>query len=254
MEKKNTQLASDVVLPFPTAAERSSSGGYKSGRSIDRDTPETRSIWSTRSAGTTPPRISQLATTPCDLSPSARASAVCPPTASHAINNALLLMPHVTTQGGYYVNTVCDDGRAQNASPMSRRPRATASPFWLRLDEAIGQQFTDFNTNSLAKYLGIRQSAVYRWYEGPGLPELHRIADFARKGGVCVEWLINGTKPKHPISKDPTLRELFELCEQLDPQADGRQQVLRTARNELLAQTELQRQEAEQRKRRSGTG
>lgn len=253
MLKNKTQPAVDVdvVVPF-RPARGSSSGGYKSGRSSDREMPETRSIWSTRSAGTTPPRISQLATTPCDLTPISRASAVCPPTASHASINALLVMPNVTTQGGYYVNTVCDDRPAQN-SPMSRRPRATASAFWSRLEEAIGKQYPDFNTNSLAKDLGIRQSAVYRWYEGPGLPELHRIADFARKGGVCVEWLINGTKPKHPISKDPTLRELFEVCEQLDPKGDGRAQVLRMARNELLAQTELDRQEAERQKRRTGT-
>lgn len=249
MEKKNTQPASDVVVPFRTAGR--SSGGYKSGRSLDRQTPETRSIWSTRSAGTMP-RISQLATTPCDLSPSARANAVCPPTASQANNNALLFMPHVTTQGGYYVNTVCDDGAGQNIPMSRRRPEATASAFWKRLEEAIGKQYPDFNTNSLAADLKIRQSAVYRWYVGPGLPEVHRIAKFARKGGVCVEWLINGTKPKHPISNDPTLRELFEVCEQLDPKGDGRAQVLRTARNELLAQTELQRMEAE--KRRTGTG
>lgn len=251
MEKKNTQPAVDVdgvVVPF---RPKGSSGGYKSGRSSDRETPETRSIWSTRSAGTMPPRISQLATTPCDLRPSARASAVCPPTASHASINALLVMPNVTTQGGYYVNTVCDDRPAQNSSRMSRRPRAPASAFWSRLEEAIGKQYSDFNTNSLAKDLGLRQSAVYRWYDGTALPELHRVADFARKGGVCVEWLINGTKPKHPISKDPTLRELFELCEQIDPTGDGRAQVLRMARNELLAQTELERQEAERQKRRS---
>lgn len=253
MSKNKTQPAVDVdvVVPFRRPAG-SSSGGYKSGRSSDRETPETRSIWSTRSAGTTP-RISQLATAACDLTPISRARAVCPPTASQANINALLLMPHVTTQGGDYVNTGCDNRSAQNSSRMSRRPRAPASAFWSRLEEAIGKQYSDFNTNSLAKDLGLRQSAVYRWYDGTALPELHRVADFARKGGVCVEWLINGTKPKHPISKDPTLRELFELCEQIDPTGEGRKHVLRSARNELSEQiAEIQRQQAEQTKRRSG--
>jgi transcriptional regulator with XRE-family HTH domain len=137
---------------------------------------------------------------------------------------------------------------------MSTKPTTyDPSPFWVRLEEAIGRFYRPFNANNLAVKLGMRQSAVNRWYIGRGKPSMELALEFARKGGVHVEWLLTGAKPKHPISKDPLLRELFELCEQLDASGDGRQQVLRAARNELLAQTELQRQEAERQKRRSGT-
>ncbi len=164
-------------------------------------------------------------------------------------------MRRFTTQGGDYVNTGSGDRRAKNKR-MSKRARVTASAFWVRLEEAIGRFYPQgFNANSLATALDLNYNAVYRWYTGPGLPELHRVAEFARKGGVCIDWLVNGTKPKHPISKSPTLRELFEVCEQLeqlDPKGESSKMVLRTARNELLAQTELLRQETERLKRRAG--
>lgn len=127
----------------------------------------------------------------------------------------------------------------------TKRPVYHASDFWMRLEEAIGDQFETFNQNTVAKHLRIQASAVHLWYRGLGQPKLKQALKLARDGGVCVEWLLDGTKPKYRISKDPTLRELFEVCEQLDPKGDARKVVLRMAHNELLAQQALERQEAE---------
>lgn len=78
------------------------------------------------------------------------------------------------------------------------------------------------------------QGSVYRWYDGTGFPELDKALRLAKDGGVCVDWLLNNVKPKHPISKDPILKELLEICEEMD--AEGRERVLRAARGELLQQ------------------
>lgn len=244
MEKK-TQPDGDVVVPFPA---RGSSGGYRSGRSRDRETPETRSTSSTRSAGTRPELI-QCPTAPCDLSPSNRANAVCPPTASHALKTASLLMPRIYRTTVDYVNNETVDSRGKNGRMTTKRPIYPASAFWKRLEEAIGSQFESFNQNTLADYLRIQPSAVALWYRGPGLPKLKTAIKLARDGGVSVDWLLSGAKPKYLISKSPVIRELFEICEQLDPQGEALTVLLRQARNELLAQTELQRLEIERQQR-----
>lgn len=245
MEKKNTQLA-DVVVPFPT--DRSSSGGYRSGRSLQRETPVSRSIMSTRSAGTRPELI-QCPIAPCDLRPSNRANAVCPPTASHALNTASLLMSRIYRKTVDYVNNKTVDKPIKNGRMTTKRPIYSASPFWKRLEEAIGSQFDGFSQNTLAKHLKIQPSAVALWYRGRGLPKLKTAIDLARDGGVCVDWLLSGTKPKYPISRNPVVRELFEICEQLDPQGEALTALLRQARHELLAQTEMERLEMERQQR-----
>jgi hypothetical protein len=80
------------------------------------------------------------------------------------------------------------------------------------------------------------QGSVYRWYTGDGLPELKTALFLSKAAGVCVDWLLNNVKPRYPISKDPVLAELFEVCEELDE--GSRQRVLRMARGELLQQGE----------------
>src|SRR5258705_13988612 len=73
-----------MVLNFPRHHARASSRGYKSGRSSDRETPVSRSIDNTNSAGT--PRLdfmSQYQT--CDwVVPMRSAKGFCPPAKSHA--------------------------------------------------------------------------------------------------------------------------------------------------------------------------
>lgn len=207
---------------------------YRSGRRSNRETPETRSILSTRSAGTCPLAI-QPEMLPCDLSPRARARAVCPPTFLQASNNALLLMPSINAQTVYSVNGQTGKWPAKNGR-MSRTPTYPPSEFWKRLEEAIGKNYENFNANALATRLEMSQGTVHRWYRGIGFPELELAIRLARQGGVCVEWLLTGAKPKHPISKDPLLRELFAICEQLQP--GGRMSTLKHARGELLQQKE----------------
>lgn len=225
-----------------------SSEGYKSGRSLQRATPVTLSMSSTRSAGGRS-NTSQAETVPWDFSPKARASANCPPAALHASSNARLLMRIVNDNPGDVVNGDPGDRRGKNR--RMKRPVLPASDFWRRLEEAIGPQFENFNTNSLAKDLGMSQGTIHYWYLGKYLPELNTAVKLAKRGGVCVEWLISGARPKYPISKNPVLRELFEICEQINPKGEGHQQVLRTARHELMAQKEIERQEDE---RRGATG
>lgn len=207
------------------------SSGYKSGRKRWRETPLTASTARTRSAGK--PRASQLDTVPCEPNPSRRANADCPPTALHASSSASLLMSVITAQTVNRVNA--DSGnRGRDNGRMSRNATFPASPFWRRLEEALGEKWAPLNPNSVATRLGMSQGSVYRWYRGEGLPELSKALDLAKEGGVCVDWLLNNVKPKYPISKDPVLRELFEVCEDL--REEGRLRVLRAARGELLQQ------------------
>lgn len=207
------------------------STGYKSGRKRWRETPDTASTAKTRSAGR--PRMSQLDTVPCEPRSSRRASAVCPPTILQASNNASLLMRPINAQTVDTVNANSGSVAAENAR-MGKTAIFAPSAFWRRLDDALGQKWAPLNSNSLATRLGMSQGSVHRWYRGTGLPELSTAIDLAKEGGVCVDWLLNAVKPKHPISKDPVLRELFEICEDLHD--DGRERVLRAAKGELLQQ------------------
>lgn len=82
--------------------------------------------------------------------------------------------------------------------------------------------------NGVAKLLGRSHSSVARWYHGEGLPELATCRKLAVKGGVSVDWLLTGRKPKYPISADPMLSRIMEVCIDLDQ--SGRAEVLRFAR------------------------
>lgn len=206
------------------------SKGYRSGRKRCRETPVTDSTARTLSAGTTP-RASQLDTVLCAPRPKSRAKAVCPPTASHASSNASLVMLLINAQTVDAVNAGSVNRMPENGG-MPKTAMFAPSPFWKRLDEALGEKWSPLNSNSLATRLGMSQGSVHRWYRGAGFPELPTALYLAKEGGVCVDWLLNAVKPKHPISRDPVLRELFEICEDLGD--DGRQAVLRTARGELL--------------------
>lgn len=210
------------------------STGYKSGRRRWRETPVRDSIDSTRSAGTRPV-ASHPEIVPCDFSPNARARALWPPIAEQASNKASLVMPQINAQTVNSVNAETGNRASDNAR-MGRTALRPASPFWARLEEALGEHpaYRPLNPNSLAKKLGMSQGSVYRWYTGEGKPELDKALKLSKDGGVSVDWLLNNVKPKYPLSKDPALRELLELCERLDP--EGRERILRAARGELLQQ------------------
>lgn len=220
--------------------------GYKSGRKRLLEIPLTDSMASTRSAGTVP-RASQLETVLCAPKSSRRAKALCPPTALQASNNASLLMFPINAQTDNRVNAVTGNRRVENGR-MGRKAEKPASAFWKRLEEALGNnpRYMPLNANSLATKLDKSQGTTYRWFDGTGLPELQQALDLAKDGGVCVDWLLNNVKPKYPISKDPILRELFELCEDLE--SAGRERVLRAAKGELLQQHEERTHEQQNRR------
>jgi ribosome-binding protein aMBF1 (putative translation factor) len=213
---------------------------YKSGLIFEQATPVTRSQSSTRSAGTLPrstqPEIVDW------LIPSSRPNALCPPAASQTAttpalqaSTSSLAMRDNTVKNGISSNVKNGDPRAENAR-MGRRPTKPASKFWERLEESLGRKpkYQPFNANNLARVLEIKQSVTQQWYAGDSEPELWRIKELAKEGGVCLDWLANNVKPKYPISKDPLLQQLFEVCEQLTDQA--RETVLSVARGELAKQ------------------
>jgi hypothetical protein len=115
---------------------------------------------------------------------------------------------------------------------MGRKAESAPSAFWERLTEAWSEQELPTTQNGVATKLKMSQGSVGRWYHDEGLPELETCIDIAERGRVCVDWLITGRAPKYPISRDPVIREIFEICDALDE--TGRTAVLRAARGELL--------------------
>jgi hypothetical protein len=135
-----------------------------------------------------------------------------------------------------------DSVNAQSGKPcrdnghMAKTAVHQASGFWKRLEEALSnrREWQPVNANHVATRLKMSQGSVYRWYRGVGMPELDTALYLAKEAGVCVDWLLNNVKPKYPIAKDPALRELVQMCEELSD--EGRERVLRAARGELLQQ------------------
>lgn len=212
----------------------SADSGYRSGLSRCLEQPVTSSNLSTHSAGIRPLSI-QLETVLCAPKPRRRATSVWPPADRQAsrMSSPVFRIPQINAQTVESVNAPTVKRPAKNGR-MSRTPQYPASDFWRRLEEAIGENYENFNANALADRLDMSQGTIHRWYVGTGLPELKLALRLAKQGGVNVHWLLDGVKPKYPISKDPLLRELFDTCEQLDPAR--RAQVLENARGQLLLQ------------------
>ncbi len=212
--------------------DNDSDGGYKSGRNRWRGTPVAASIGKTRSAGTRS-AANQSETDPCDFKPNRRAKAVCPPARLQASSNASLDMNRINAQTGNSVNAYSVNTRPDNRA-VARQPMMRASEFWKRLEDTLGRNpnWQPFNANNVATKLSMSQGSVHRWYLGTGLPELKTALYLAAEAGVCVDWLLNNVKPKYPLSHDPLLRTLLEICEDLDE--DGVKAVLRSAEGEAL--------------------
>lgn len=146
-------------------------------------------------------------------------------------------MPHNTVKNGISSNVKNGDTPGDTVR-MGRRPTKLASEFWKRLEDTLGRKtkYQPFNANNLARVLDIKQSVTQQWYAGDAEPELWRVKELAKEAGVCTEWLLNNVKPKYPIHKDAVLRELFDVCEQLN---DGwRAHVLKSAQAALASQTQ----------------
>lgn len=106
--------------------------------------------------------------------------------------------------------------------------------FWKRLTAAWGARGLPVTQLGIAKKLGMSQGSVGRWKRGPGLPELDVVRDLAKKGDVCIEWLLTGRGPKRPMLIDEETNELLEAWRRLN--ANNRHHVRLTAKNALAAQ------------------
>jgi hypothetical protein len=78
--------------------------------------------------------------------------------------------------------------------------------FWQRLGEAHDHRFPDHGKQMTQKDAGVLiggpwpQSTAKKWKNG-GLPTMENAVALAEKLDVCVEWLLTGRGPKHPLSK-----------------------------------------------------
>lgn len=208
-------------------------GGYKSGRNSCRETPLKASTAKTRSAGTRPVAI-QREMLPCDLRPSPRASAVWPPTTSHALRTTDLDISPFNAQ---IVNEV--NARRANALPqtprMGRKAEGEPCDFWKRLAEAWGAKELPTSQNGVADYFGMRgNGSTGRWYRGDGLPETAKLIKMARVGGVTVDWLLSGNEPRIPVPPGSDLERLLNIWGALSP--ENRPHALRAAEGELARQ------------------
>lgn len=114
-----------------------------------------------------------------------------------------------------------------------RKPGSPAARFWARLVEALGEQGLPTTQIGVARLLGMSQGSTSGWYHGDTLPrEIDTYRKLALKGRVTVDWLITGRQPKYPISKDPVLSKIVEICIALDE--GSRAEILKAARRELL--------------------
>jgi len=94
-----------------------------------------------------------------------------------------------------------------------------------RIIEARKDAGQDTSQTSIARDLGIFQSAVGKWKRGKGASHKHMLW-IAGTTGVCVEWLYTGRGPKHPAKPD-----VLELIDALDALSEtDRAAVLRFAK------------------------
>lgn len=109
---------------------------------------------------------------------------------------------------------------------------AETSEFWRRLKSLPA--FELLNQRQIGKIAGVGQTAANKWKIGTGLPTLENAIALARKGGVCVEWLLTERGPKSPEPDDPDTAALLRHWRVLVPEA--RTALLRTARLEHAMQ------------------
>ena len=88
--------------------------------------------------------------------------------------------------------------------------------------KSAGKEITQI---SIAKDLGIFQSAVGKWKAGKGASHTHMLR-IAKSTGVCVEWLYTGRGPKNPTN--PETVDLIADLDALSP--SDRAAVIRFAR------------------------
>ncbi len=178
------------VVIFPGAHARASTG-QRSGLNSLRETPVSRSIAETNSAGT--PRFdltSQYQTCDCVV-PIRSAKAFCPPTASHArLSASVLIEPRYTYFGRKQQKTLWG---TNNLSFGTFHPMKQVNP--LEFGERVRElrKELEWSQDKLAKLAGYKQQTI-TWVEtgkaGDPRKQVLRLADAL---GTTAEWLLYGT-------------------------------------------------------------
>ena len=109
---------------------------------------------------------------------------------------------------------------------------APISPFWKRLTEL--SPFVGKNQKQIGKVVGKGQTAANKWKLGKGLPTLENAITLAKKGGVCVEWLLTERGPRAPGVEDPDTAALLRHWQLLTQEAKA--DVLRYVRYQHATQ------------------
>lgn len=167
------------ILQFHATAD-SGSGGYRSGRSSERDTPEMRSTAKTLSGGTS----SHCETAWIEM-PKGPAIPAKPPAALIARSSPIL---------------PSDMGRISSiASPRSQVSlHCEAKAFLYTVEMTLGKRIKVARTRlplsqrQLGKIFGITDKAVSSWERGETSPELERLPVLRRALRVTFAWLLAG--------------------------------------------------------------
>lgn len=187
-----------------------SSAGYKSGRSSDRETPVARSTAMTRKGGTTshcdracgviPIRFASTAELPATAMARFRAFVLLPMGEKSSIAlDASQEPPHCTGKGVLYSVVMTLGKRIQAA-----RKKA------------------NLTQKQVGAALGITDAAVSEWERDESSPEIERLAKLVRVLKTTANWLVDG-KGDPPGPDDPET-----LLERLTPAA--RRQAIRLLR------------------------
>lgn len=185
------------VLPFP-GHTASSNLGYKSGRSSQRGTRDTRSSVSTRNGG-----HSSHCDIACLVTPTAAATLEGPPAALMARFNALLLlMAHESSTALHESQATlhCESQVVLYDSTMSLGKRIKAARARLR---------PKLTQPELGAVFGITKQSVSQWERDETVPDLNKLPKLAEKLRIPLSWLLDGTgKPPAPDSLESQIETL----------------------------------------------
>jgi transcriptional regulator with XRE-family HTH domain len=189
-----------TVLPFdPHQATSTGAGGYKSGRSSKRGTPEILSTASTRSGGT-----SSHCEIACMVMPRGSAKPAKPPTALMARSKASLASVMAR--------------RSSMALPKSQAMLHCVGKVQLyNIDMTLGKRIKaarirlvpKLTQKAVGEAFGITAKAVSGWELG-GAPERERMPKLARLLQVPLAWLCEGNgEPPPPDHFDVLIEDLL---------------------------------------------
>jgi transcriptional regulator with XRE-family HTH domain len=188
------------------------STGHKSGRSSDRETPVSRSIGKTNSAGTPRlERVSQYQTCDCVV-PMRSASGFCPPAASHARFSA-----SVVDMTARYP----DLGRNQPKNLWATTKLKFGSVYSMDRQEIDPKEFgrrvrerrveLGMSQPGLAEKSGQSQSNISWIEKGNAKKPKQQALDLVEPLRTSVDWLLYGSGPKETGLRPLSEEEMLEI-------------------------------------------